>query len=151
MLDKESLVQVSTALKAVSLKKMSPQQQLAMQALLNPTPSFLQTNTKSKAPASGEIFGIMKQMKEGENGDAVEIAATSKADLADTEEQLAADSTFLANLREICGNLDKEFAKRTQARATEMAAVSEAIGILTDDDAHDLFGKSLGFIQLSNR
>jgi len=35
-------------------------------------------------------------------------------------------------------------------RAKEIAAVGEAIGILTDDDAHDLFHKSLSFLQLSS-
>jgi DNA repair exonuclease SbcCD ATPase subunit len=32
-----------------------------------------------------------------------------------------------------------------------IAAVSETIGILNDDDAHDLFSKTLGFIQLSSK
>jgi len=89
--------------------------------------------------------------KSGEQADAEEISANSKTDLAETQETLAADSEFLANLREMCSNLDKEFAERSKTRNMEIAAVSEAIGILTDDEAHDLFGKSLGFIQLSLR
>merc|ERR1719258_792474 len=90
-------------------------------------------------------------MKSTEQATAEETAATSKTDLAETQETLAADSEFLANLREMCSNLDKEFAERSKTRNMEIAAVSEAIGILTDDEAHDLFGKSLGFIQLSLR
>merc|ERR1719160_2252258 len=89
--------------------------------------------------------------KSSEQADAEEISANSKTDLAETQETLAADSEFLANLREMCSNLDKEFAERSKTRNMEIAAVSEAIGILTDDEAHDLFGKSLGFIQLSLR
>merc|ERR1719424_2062659 len=38
-----------------------------------------------------------------------------------------------------------------KARADEIAAVSEAISILSDDDAHDNFGKTLGFVQIDNR
>merc|ERR1719258_187742 len=90
-------------------------------------------------------------MKSTEQADAEEISANSKTDLAETQETLAADSEFLANLREMCSNLDKEFAERSKTRNMEIAAVSEAMGILTDDEAHDLFGKSLGFIQLSLR
>merc|ERR1719424_688981 len=38
-----------------------------------------------------------------------------------------------------------------KARADEIAAVSEAIAILSDDDAHDNFAKTLGFVQIDNR
>merc|ERR1719199_95572 len=107
------------------------------------------------APASGEIFGILKQMKETfetnlassqkeemENQKAYEdlkaakeeeiAAGTSLADtktqtlamtdeknaqskenLEDTENTLAADTKFLANLKERCGNMDQEYAERT--------------------------------------
>ena len=42
-----------------------------------------------------------------------------------------------------CSVSDAEWEKRSAVRTKEIAAVGEAIGILTDDDAHDLFHKSL--------
>jgi len=44
---------------------------------------------------------------------------------------------------------DAEFAARQKARGEEIAAVSEAISILSDDSARDLFSKSLGFVQVN--
>merc|ERR1719473_2107657 len=83
--------------------------------------------------------------------DFVSMKAAAKEDLASTRETLAADTEFLSNLKQMCNNLDKEYAERTQTRTEEIAAVQETIGILTDDDAHDLFSKTLGFILLSIR
>ena len=49
-----------------------------------------------------------------------------------------------------CQQTDKDFELRTKARADEIAAVSEAIAILSDDDAQENFGKTLSFVQLSS-
>jgi len=89
--------------------------------------------------------------KEGEAAEADEKNASAKEDLAATRETLAADTEFLSNLKQMCANLDREYAERTKTRTEEIAAVQDTIGILTDDDAHDLFSKTLGFIQLSIR
>jgi hypothetical protein len=43
---------------------------------------------------------------------------------------------------------DNEFAERQKARGEEISAVSEAIAILSDDSAHDMFSKTLGFVQV---
>merc|ERR1719271_60413 len=43
--------------------------------------------------------------------------------------------------------MDQEFADRKKMRTEEIAAVGEALGILTSDEAHDQFGKSLSFLQ----
>ena len=47
-----------------------------------------------------------------------------------------------------CRITDQEFEARQKARGEEISAVSEAIAILSDDDAHDLFSKTLGFVQV---
>merc|ERR1719487_2790203 len=36
---------------------------------------------------------------------------------------------------------------RTKTRTEEIAAVGKALAVLTSDDAHDLFTKTLGFLQ----
>merc|ERR1719213_456534 len=136
------------------------------------------------APASGEIFGILKQMKETfetnlaasqkeemENQKAYEdlkaakeeeiaagtsladtktttLAATDEKkaqdteDLEDTENILAADTKFLANLKERCANMDQEYEERTKTRQLEIQAVSKALAFLSSDEAHDLFTRT---------
>jgi len=44
---------------------------------------------------------------------------------------------------------DKEMEERTKARQAEIAAVGEAISILTEDSARDTFSKTLGFVQVN--
>merc|ERR1719456_647181 len=50
---------------------------------------------------------------------------------------------FAATLDTQCAAKKKEWAERSKMRADETAAIGEAIGILTDDDALDVFKKSL--------
>merc|ERR1719478_1552673 len=106
-----------------------------------------------KAAKTEEIKAAQDKVlnKEGEAADADEKNAAAKEDLASTRATLAADTEFLSNLKQMCANLDREYAERTKTRTEEIAAVQDTISILTDDDAHDLFSKPLGFIQLSIR
>merc|ERR1719333_1540540 len=56
----------------------------------------------------------------------------------------AADNEkFMANLQESCGTKEKECAARCKARDEEITAISEAISILNDDDALDVFKKAV--------
>jgi len=66
-----------------------------------------------------------------------------KNDLEDTKESLGADEQFLMELKKSCATADEEYAKRKEARAMETVAVAETIKILNDDDALDLFKKTL--------
>jgi len=77
-----------------------------------------------------------------------------KNDLEDTKESLGADEQFLMELKKSCGTADEEYAKRKEARAMETVAVAETIKILNDDDALDLFKKTLpspSLLQVSRR
>jgi len=85
--------------------------------------------------------------KEGEKADADERASNAKTDLAETRASLAADSETLANTKTQCDNFAAEYAERTKTRTEETAVVGEVIGMLTDDDAHDLFSKTYAFTQ----
>jgi hypothetical protein len=76
--------------------------------------------------------------------------AQAKEDLEDTTDAMTADQAFLVDLKERCGVSDKEMEIRSKTRALEIQAVSETIGILTDDDAHDQFHKTMSFLQLSS-
>jgi len=158
--------------------------------------SFLQaqggTRGLSLQPQSGEIFGILKAMKESfetnlhqsqkeetANNNAYEdlkkakddeivagrdlietktqeLASTneknaqSKQDIEDTRNTLAANTEYLANLQGQCQNIDHEYEARTEARQLEIAATSKALQFLSSDEAHDLFSRTLGFIQTSS-
>merc|ERR1719443_1147102 len=76
--------------------------------------------------------------------------AEAKEDLEDTTSAMEADQAFLVDLKERCSVSDKEWEERSKTRALEIAAVGETIKILTDDDAHDLMGSTLSFLQLSS-
>merc|ERR1719359_68689 len=69
--------------------------------------------------------------------------AQMKNDLGDTEEALAADKEFLANLEKACAAKEAEWKVRCQTRADELAALADAIKMLNDDDALELFKKTL--------
>jgi len=76
-----------------------------------------------------------------------------KEDLTDTEDQLIKDKDFLKNLESSCATKTKEWEERSKTRAEELTALSETIKILNDDDALDLFKKTLpsgsaSFVQL---
>jgi len=137
------------------------------------------------APASGEIVGILKQLKEDMEGDLSdttkaedaaiaefeglvaakekEIAAATEAieaktarsgevavqivnlknDLEDTKDSLDDDTKFLMELKKNCASEGSEYEERKALRSEELVAISETIKILNDDDALDLFKKTL--------
>merc|ERR1719389_1342665 len=143
------------------------------------------TNSGSYTPQSGQIFGILNQMKdefeanlsqmqkdemqaaadfaELKKAKMAEIAAgkaklkektfgladsddflaTAKEDLAMTREALASDVAFIQDLRLRCQQSDKDWELRSKTRAEEIAAISDVIAMLSDDDAFDLFGKTV--------
>merc|ERR1719420_2774267 len=68
--------------------------------------------------------------------------AESKEILDDTQNTLAMDTKFLADLKDRCANMDAEFAERTKARQAEIEAVSKAFEFLSSDEAHDLFTRT---------
>jgi len=136
-------------------------------------------------PQSGEIVGILKQMKDTMSKDLAEltsqeekaktdfdgimeaktkqIAALTQAiekktaragevavelvnmkeDLEDTMNSLSEDQQFLANLEKNCATKKAEWAERQKTRAEELLAIHETVKILNDDDALELFKKTL--------
>merc|ERR1719420_1253347 len=53
------------------------------------------------------------------------------------------------NLKETCQMTDQEWEERQKSRAEEIKAVSEALAILSSDDAHDTFTSTFNFVQVS--
>merc|ERR1719329_1463210 len=150
--------------------------------------SFLSGKTAEEAgyaPQSGEITGILKQLKDtmakglaeatsAEEADikaydalmtakkkevAAQIAAIEqktvrsgelaveivqmKNDLSQTQKSLEEDKAFLANLKANCATKDQEWNEISKTRSDELIALAETIKILNDDDALELFKKTL--------
>merc|ERR1719421_1398634 len=92
-----------------------------------------------------EIEALTKAIEEklvrvGELG--VEIAEM-KNDLEDTQEALAEDTKFLADLDKTCEAKKKEWELICKTRSEELLALSDTIKILNDDDALEIFKKTL--------
>merc|ERR1719203_2723886 len=136
-------------------------------------------------PRSGEITGILKQMKDTMEKNLADITATEeqairdydalmaakakeiasntaaieakterlgqvsvdivnlKEELDDTTKALRADKQFLANLGTSCDTKKSEWEARSKTRTEELAALAETIRLLNDDDALELFKKTL--------
>merc|ERR1719160_548885 len=91
--------------------------------------------------AAEEDNAKRKTAEKVENGRAL---AAAKTDLEDNEKTLEADTGFLKNVNESCDTFDKAWEERRKTRAEELLAVSEAIQILTEDDAVDTAKAALG-------
>merc|ERR1719243_534210 len=107
------------------------------------------TDLKAAKEAEIKAGSDQKDTKTQELADTDEKLAQAKQDLEDTRNSLAADQKFLMNLKETCQMTDQEFEERTKTRAEETKAVSEALAILSSDDAHDTFTSTFNFIQVS--
>merc|ERR1719353_1680906 len=150
--------------------------------------SFLSGGSSSETdyvPKSGEIVGILKEMKadfdkslaEVEEEEAGQVKSydelmaakakqvealtaaiekksvmigelqvsivTMKNDLTETEAALIADQKFIADLSKTCETKKAEMEERVQTRSEELVAIQETIKILNDDDALELFKKTL--------
>merc|ERR1719274_240626 len=90
----------------------------------------------------------LKDTKTQELADTDEKLAQSKQDLEDTRNSLSADQKFLMNLKETCQMTDQEWEERQKSRAEEIKAVSEALAILSSDEAHDTFTSTFNFVQV---
>lgn len=97
-----------------------------------------------------QAAGAAVEEKTVQLSDTQERVAQAKVTLEDTTEALAADQKFLVEMKDRCANADADYEKRKKTRMDEVVAISEAIAILTDDDARDLFGKTMSFVQLAS-
>jgi len=94
---------------------------------------------------SKEIRALTKEIESktariGELG--VELV-TLKEDLDDTTKSLTEDKAFLKDMEKSCKTKEDEWAARQKLRAEELVAIADTIKILNDDDALELFKKTL--------
>jgi len=88
----------------------------------------LQATIESKQEDIGELGVELVQMKD---------------DLKDTDAAYTKDKQFVAELEKSCKTKTREWKQRQQTRAQELSALADTIKILNDDDALDLFKKTL--------
>eukprot|EP00420_Gonyaulax_spinifera_P037036 CAMPEP_0197884024 /NCGR_PEP_ID=MMETSP1439-20131203/10622_1 /TAXON_ID=66791 /ORGANISM="Gonyaulax spinifera, Strain CCMP409" /LENGTH=728 /DNA_ID=CAMNT_0043503755 /DNA_START=64 /DNA_END=2250 /DNA_ORIENTATION=- len=88
----------------------------------------LSASIESKTKRIGELAVEIVQMKD---------------DLSDTQTSLLEDKKFLDELEKGCATKTSEWEEIVKTRADELAAVAETIKILNDDDALELFKKTL--------
>merc|ERR1719421_1161217 len=98
---------------------------------------------KASSEAEMALQKKQQEMAETELAETTEKHAQAAQELEDTEEQLALDKEFLANLKKKCEASDKEYAERTKSRMEEIAAVEDTIKFLNSDEAFDLFDKTV--------
>merc|ERR550532_3221430 len=97
------------------------------------------------AAKTKEVAALSKSIEEKLKlvGDLAVALAQMKNDLGDTEEALSADKEFLAGMEKACAAKKAEWEERVKTRADELAALADAIRMLNDDDALELFKKTL--------
>merc|ERR1719224_298867 len=100
---------------------------------------------KDEIAAAGEAI----ESKTVRSGDLAVSVTTTADDIEDTTAEMKDTEAFLANLSSQCALKKKEWAARQKMRAEEISAISEAIKVLNDDDALDLFKKTLALTQTS--
>lgn len=98
----------------------------------------LEAAVRTKSKRIGEISVELVQKQE---------------DLEDTQSGLAEDTKFASKMQATCGTKGEEHQKEAQIRQQELQAIAETIKILNDDDALDLFKKTMpssasSFLQL---
>jgi len=100
---------------------------------------------KLMAAKKKELIALTKEIetKLTRIGDLGVEIAQMKNDLGDTQEALIEDNKFLANLGENCEKKKKEWDVIVKTRAEELAALADTIKVLNDDDALELFKKTL--------
>merc|ERR1719453_1527200 len=69
--------------------------------------------------------------------------STMKEDLDDTAKAMLEDKKFLADLEKGCSTKEAEWDERCKIRTEELLALADTIKILNDDDALELFKKTL--------
>merc|ERR1711865_623693 len=90
-----------------------------------------------------DALSAMIEQKLTRVGDLGDEIQEMKNDLGDTADGLADDAKFLEDLDKNCASKQKLFDENVKYRTGELAALADTIKILNDDDALELFKKTL--------
>merc|ERR1719324_1982991 len=97
------------------------------------------------AAKTAEVAALTKSIEEKmvRLGDLQVEVVEMKEDLDDTGKGLLEDKKFLSGLGKNCEIKTKEHAENVKLRAEELVALADTIKVLNDDDALELFKKTL--------
>jgi len=127
------------------LKQLKDEMEKDLKEVMDAEAAAIKAYEELMAAKKKEVAALTKAIEEklvrvGEIG--VKIA-TMKNDLEDTQETLAEDTKYLADLGKTCDSKTKEWDLRCKTRSEELLALSDTIKILNDDDALELFKKAI--------
>merc|ERR1719412_268678 len=105
----------------------------------------IQSFTGLMAAKTKEVQALSTSIetKTGQIGESGVSLAQMKEDLTDTQEALAEDTKFLQGLEKSCKTKTAEWEERSKTRSEELVALADTIKVLNDDDALELFKKTL--------
>mmetsp|Transcript_78589 Transcript_78589/g.230573 ORF Transcript_78589/g.230573 Transcript_78589/m.230573 type:complete len:784 (+) Transcript_78589:75-2426(+) len=118
---------------------------------------------KSRAQSRGSAFEALRSAKTDEILNGEKISESKEDELATAKSQLAQDKQglrqeeaaleaaqkFLTDLEATCAAAETSFEQRKAARLTELQALTEAVEILTQDQARDAMSATYGLVQLT--
>lgn len=122
----------------------------------NDEASAAKTYGELRIAKTAEIVGGEKssEQKEDEKAKTDIDLAGMEEDKRETQVTLAEDEKYLKNLKKTCAEADASFEVRKKTNLDEMKAFSEAIEILSDEDAKDasrrVFSSKSSFLQISS-
>merc|ERR1740123_2235844 len=127
------------------LKQMSDEMAKALEEAETTEAEAIKAHEALMAAKEKEVETLNAQIeakltRKGELG--VELAGGLN-ELEDTQTSVAEDEKFLAELEAGCATKEKEWAEVCKTRQEELVALAETIKILNDDDALELFKKTL--------
>merc|ERR1712083_1141000 len=110
---------------------------------------LMDAKTKESNALQASIEAKVKKI-----GDLGVAIVNMKNDLSETEAALLEDKKFLSGLEKSCKTKTAEWEERSKTRSEELLALADTIKILNDDDALELFKKTLpsassSFVQVS--
>ena len=89
-----------------------------------------------------------KKQKDTELADLLYKASKAKENKEKAEAAIEADQKFLATLEKDCKEEEIAYQDRLKVRTQEIIALSETLTILTDDDARELYDKTMSLLQV---
>jgi hypothetical protein len=127
------------------LKNMKDEMDKSLGGIVSEEESDAKNFAGLKAAKTKEIKAATEavQAKTQRKGElAVSIVQNENA-AEDATRELSDAQKFLANLKQTCADKAADYEERTKTRHQEVVAIGEAISVLNDDDALDVFKKSL--------
>jgi len=136
------------------LKTLKDEMEASLKEATEDEAAAVQTYEALMAAKKKEVATLTAQIeKEMERlGELNVLLATGENQIEDAKEAVAADTKFLEELKTGCDTKTAEWEQIKKTRSDELVALSETIKVLNDDDALELFKKTLpgasAFVQL---